>query len=214
MKRLGAAAAVAFALAIAQDAEAGSMSTTYAVTFEGSWSKATHPLEFPEGAHFSGLIGATHGTDYTIFVDGGRATEGLERLAEGGRHTPLDQEIKAALQVGTAGALIETGPIKPVPGNAAATFEVDNEHQTVSIVAMIAPSPDWFVGVSVDLRENGQWVAEKTVTAFAWDAGTDVGTTYKAPDANSGERIAVNGAPHFLKDGQSVPVGTFTFVRQ
>jgi hypothetical protein len=214
MRKLGAAAVAAFTLAMAQGAAAGSMSTTYAVTFDGSWSMATHPLEFPEGAHFSGLIGATHNDNYAIFVDGGKATEGLENLAEGGRHSPLDKEIKAALAAGSAGALIETGSIKPVPGKVATTFEVDEEHSNVSIVAMIAPSPDWFVGVSADLMENGHWVAEKTVTVFAWDAGTDVGTTYKAPDANSSEKIASNNARHFQKDGQAVPVGTFTFVRQ
>lgn len=214
MKSLGTAAAAVLAVAMAQGAHAGSMSSKYAVTFEGSWSMATHPLEFPSGAHFSGLIGATHNADYAIFLDGGSATEGLERLAEGGRHSPLDQEIKAAIQAGTAGSLIETGPIKPVPGKVAAVFEIDDKHPTVSIVAMIAPSPDWFTGISVDLMENGQWVAEKTVTAFAWDAGTDVGTTYKAPDADSSERITINGAPHFEKESQAAPVGTFTFVRQ
>jgi hypothetical protein len=215
MNRLGAAAALAFALVMVHGAQAGSMpSAKYAVTFQGSWSMATHPLEFPSGAHFSGLIGATHGADYAIFLDGGSATEGLERLAEGGRHSPLDQEIKAAIQAGTAGALIETGSIKPVPGKVEGIFEIDDKHPTVSLVAMIAPSPDWFTGVSVDLMENGQWVAEKTVTVFAWDAGTDVGTTYQAPDADSSERITINGAPHFKKENQAAPVGTFTFVRQ
>jgi hypothetical protein len=135
-------------------------------------------------------------------------------LAEGGRHSPLDQEIMAAIKAGTAGALIETGPIKPVPGKVEAVFEVGDKYPTASIVAMIAPSPDWFTGVSVNLMENGHWVDKKTVTAFAWDAGTDIGTTYKAPDADSKLRVSMNGAPHFQKDGQAVPVGTFTFVRQ
>jgi hypothetical protein len=214
MKSLGVAAVAAFALAMTQGVQADSISTKYAVTFDGTWSMATHPLEFPTGAHFSGLIGTTHTPDYEILADGGSATEGLERLAEGGRHSPLDREIKAAIEAGTAGSLIETGPIKPVPGKVEATFEIDDKHPTVSIVAMIAPSPDWFAGASVDLMENGQWVAEKTVTVFAWDAGTDFGTTYKAPDANSRERSTINRAPHFQSDGQAVPVGTFTFVRQ
>jgi hypothetical protein len=197
-----------------QGVEAGSMSAKYAVSFEGSWSMATHPLEFPPGAHFSGLIGATHNGEYSVFRDGGSATEGLERLAEGGRHSPLDQEIRAAIQAGTAGELIETGPIKPVPGKAEAVFEIDVKHPAVSIVAMIAPSPDWFAGASVELMEEGEWAAKKTVTVFAWDAGTDVGTTYRAPDADSKEKVTLNGAPHFSKESQPIPVGTFTFVRQ
>jgi hypothetical protein len=212
MKKLGTVMTAAFSLFMAQHAQAETMK--YAVTFDGSWSAATHPLEFPTGAHFSGLIGATHNGEYAIFIDAGSATEGLERLAEGGRHSPLDQEIMAAIKAGTAGALIETGPIKPVPGKVEAVFEVGDKYPTASIVAMIAPSPDWFTGVSVNLMENGHWVDKKTVTAFAWDAGTDIGTTYKAPDADSKLRVSMNGAPHFQKDGQAVPVGTFTFVRQ
>lgn len=215
MKNLRVPLAIMAILAAVQGTQAGSPSSAkYTVTFQGSWSMATHPLEFPSSAHFSGLIGATHNTDYTIFRDGGSGTEGLEHLAEGGRHSPLDQEIKAAIKTGTAGALIESGPIRPVPGKVEAVFEVDVKHPMVSMVAMLAPSPDWFTGVSVDLMDNGEWVAEQTITVFAWDAGTDVGTTYKAPDADSMETITLNGAPHFNKDNQAIPVGSFTFVRQ
>ena len=215
MRSLGIAVALGFAAAMVQGATAGSLpSAKYNVTFEGSWSKETHPLEFPPNANFSGLIGATHNGSYIIFGEGGSATEGLERLAEAGRHNPLDSEITAAMQDGKVGALIESGPVKPVPGKAQAVFEIDEQHPMVSLVAMIAPSPDWFTGVSVSLNENGQWLAEKTVTVYAWDAGTDVGSTYQAPDANSREKVTVNTAPHFQNAGKLMPVGTFTFVRE
>jgi hypothetical protein len=215
MRSLAVAVALGSTLAMAEGVAAGSpASAAYSVTFQGSWSMETHPLKFPPNAHFSGLIGATHNGHYTIFREGGRATEGLERLAEAGRHSPLDEEIKGAAQAGTVGALIESGPIKPVPGQVQAVFEVDDSHPIISLVAMIAPSPDWFTGVSVNLNENGQWLAEKTITAYAWDAGTDVGSTYQAPDANSREKVTVNTAPHFQNAGKLAPVGTFTFVRQ
>lgn len=215
MRSLGVAVALGLAAVMVQGATAGSQpSAKYSVTFQGSWSQETHPLEFPANAHFSGLIGATHNSHYTIFSEGGRATEGLERLAEAGRHNPLDAEIKGAMEAGTVGALIESGPVKPVPGQVEASFNIDDTHPMVSLVAMIAPSPDWFTGVSVNLRENGQWLAEKTVTVYAWDAGTDIGSTYQAPDANSREKVIINTAPHFQTAGKLMPVGTFTFVRQ
>ena len=51
---------------------------------------------------------------------------------------------------------------------------------------MIAPSPDWFAGVSdVDLMENGAWVASKTVDVQPWDSGGDNGATYLADDADA-----------------------------
>ena len=87
----------------------------------------------------------------------------------------------------------------------------------VSIAAMIAPSPDWCaVAPAVSLQENGQWVATKTVTLYAWDAGTDSATSYRALDSDSQPRGAVmpSDSPYFSKDGKPVAVGTVTFVRQ
>jgi hypothetical protein len=214
MNRAGAVTAIALLSLIGPSSQAATRSATYSVTFEGTWSSATHPLNFPSGAHFSGVIGAAHNEGYRIFVEGGSATEGLERLAEGGKYSPLDKEIEAAIKAGTAVALIKAGGIKSLPGKVSTLFDTDDEHSTVSVVTMIAPSPDWFAGVSVTLQENGEWVSEKKVTAFAFDAGTDVGTTYEARNADGDEAITLNRAPYFTKDGKAHPVGTFTFVRQ
>lgn len=44
---------------------------------------------------------------------------------------------------------------------------------------MLAPSPDWFVGVgSVPLCENGFWVQKYERPLMAYDAGTDLGSTF------------------------------------
>ncbi len=98
-----------------------------------------------------------------------------------------------------------------------ATFEVSDRFPLVSVVAMIAPSPDWFVGVSnLDLKENGQWVDSKTIEAPAWDSGTYEGTTYKAEEKASNPRqpIALSKAPPFVAGGKTPPIATLTFVRQ
>jgi hypothetical protein len=82
---------------------------------------------------------------------------------------------------------------------------------------MIAPSPDWFVGVSsLNLLENGQWASNKVVDLYAYDAGTDSGTTYIS--ANSVTSPPVNiykiQSAHFLVDEILQPLGTFTFTKQ
>src|SRR3989337_2258768 len=82
----------------------------YTVTFDGAWSAATHPFEYPAGAHFSGLVGATHNGEYVIFDKGGAATAGRGRRPEMGAHDPLDAEIRAAIPAGKAGALFEGSP--------------------------------------------------------------------------------------------------------
>lgn len=201
-------------LVLTAQAAVADSSATYTVTFDGTWSSATHPTEYPTGAHFSGLIGATHDARYVLFGAGRTATDGLERLAEKGAHSPLDEEIRTAIASGVAGALFEGQPIHNPPGQASVTFTIDEKHPLVSLVAMIAPSPDWFTGVAeVDLRENGQWAARRELTLYAWDAGTDGGTTYQAADDDTQPRdaIAENRSPHFIKDGERIAVGKLVF---
>jgi hypothetical protein len=190
----------------------------YQVTFERTWSADTHPKDFPLLAHFSPVIGATHNGSYEIFPKGGTATEGVERLCEEGKHQPLDAEIRAAIEKGSAGALIETpDPLRSVPGKATTTFEIDTAHPMVTIAAMIAPSPDWCaVAADVTLYENGQWVARKTLPLEAWDAGTDSAASYRALDDDTQPRgpVQLNDSPYFVNAGKRVPVGSVTFVRQ
>jgi hypothetical protein len=188
----------------------------YEVRFDVTWTAASHPLDYPAGAHFSGLIGATHGHDYHVFNDGGTATPGLEALSERGAHSPLNQEIKSAINAGKAGAFFESSPLFEFPGSISATFEADTAHPYVSAVAMIAPSPDWFTGVSnISLRKDGKWVEKATYTLFAWDAGTDSGTTHEADDADTMPRqsVRLNAAPQFKGEKGLKPVGTVTFMR-
>lgn len=188
----------------------------YRMTFHATWSAAEFPQDFPWFAHFSGPIGATHDGRYSVFAEGGTATEGLKRVAERGKDSPLDQEIGAAIKAGTAAALIVGDTLSQLPGQTSVEFTIDERHPLVSIVAMIAPSPDWFTGVAgVNLLENGQWLPEKSVAVYAWDAGTDSGTTYRAADAVTEPRgrVALSDAPYFSKDGQPRSVGTVTFKR-
>jgi hypothetical protein len=193
-------------------------SATYRVVFQRTWSSATHPEDFPLLAHFSPVIGVTHDGRYDPFREGGTASAGIEHLCEEGKHQPLDAEIRSAIAEGKAGTLIETpDPIRSAPGEATATFEVDREHPMVSIAAMIAPSPDWCaIAADVSLDEDGQWIAEKTVTLYAWDVGTDSATTYRALDADTQPRqpIRLNDLSYFVKDGTRVAVGKVTFTRQ
>jgi hypothetical protein len=190
----------------------------YAVVFERTWSAETHPQDFPYLAHFSPVIGVTHGAGYDPFRSGATPSPGIEKLCEEGKHQPLDGEIRAAISAGSAGALIETpDPLRSVPGRAEATFSIEPAHPRVSIAAMIAPSPDWCaIAADVELMENGEWVAEKTVVLQAFDAGTDSATSYRALDQDMQPRgaIELSDRPYFVKDGQRVPVGKVTFVRQ
>jgi hypothetical protein len=196
--------------AAAQDAE-------YEVTVTGLWTGDRFPLEYPQaglltGPHFSGVIGASHNGHFDLFRAGMQPTPGLERLSEEGKHSPLDNEIKAAIAAGTAGVLFESDPIKDFGKTVTSKVRVSTEYPAVSAVAMIAPSPDWFAGVSdVSLLEGGAFVAEKTVELYAYDSGGDDGATYGASDkdANPKKATMAASAKHF----GGKPVAKITFRR-
>ena len=84
----------------------------------------------------------------------------------------------------------------------------------VSVVSMIAPSPDWFISAhNVTLFENGRWTERKTVDAVLYDAGTDSGITFTARnnDTNPPEPIT-----RLLPDSTipiTVPIAVFEFIR-
>ena len=207
-----------------QDSAAPAMMGTaeYTVVLKSRWTPTNHPLEYPKanpltGPHFSGLIGASHNAQFSIFQEGSLPTPGLERLSEEGKHTPLDEEIKAAIASGNAGMLFETGALRDFNDSLVTTVRVDDAHPIVSLVAMVAPSPDWFTGVAnVNLMENGAWAASRTLDLIAYDSGGDDGTTYKAPDRDNNPKKPTSKAstPHFVVNGVTVPVGSVTFTKK
>lgn len=168
---------------------------TYSVTFEATWSQDTHPhANFPGSAHFSPLIGATHNADTTFWQVGALASEGIEQMAETGGTDILRGEVEAQIANNNALALLSGGSASS-PGSAAPyTFEINQTFPLVTLVSMIAPSPDWFVGVSnlSLLDEEGQWVASQVVTLYPYDSGTDSGPDYTSPnnDTQPAEAIA------------------------
>ena len=83
------------------------------------------------------------------------------------------------MAAGTAEHLLAGGNLRGSPGSTQLEFEVSRDYPLVTLVTMVAPSPDWFVGVSaLALFENGDWVREKEVALVPWDAGTDSGVTF------------------------------------
>lgn len=70
----------------------------FQVTFEGLWSRNTHPKDFPSNGwltRFSDVIGASHTKNYTFWNYGEYASEGLRQVAENGNTRMLESELKA-----------------------------------------------------------------------------------------------------------------------
>jgi hypothetical protein len=191
-------------------------STQYLLTFEATWSAATHPVDFPPNPHFSGLIGASHGPVARLWVVGEAATPGIRAMAETGAKSPLDGEIDALIADGTACTTISGDGVNPSPGTVAVTLTVSLDCPAISVVSMIAPSPDWFVGVSaLSLLEDDTWIEQESIELFPYDAGTDSGVSYASADQPTEPAGPVHGidTEPLLVDGAVPPLGTFTLVR-
>ena len=79
---------------------------------------------------------------------------------------------------------------------------------------MLAPSPDWFVGVSaLPLMEDGAWRKRVEVNLRLYDAGTDDGTVFTAGNADTDPAepiIALTEDDAGFTAGEPF-VGTFVF---
>ncbi len=186
---------------------------SYVVTFQSTWSSQSHPTEFPFGAHYSGLVGGTHDATAQFWAPGQIASPGIESMAELGSKFPLINEVNAAIATGAAEFVLSGPGLFSTPGSANLAFSIGIDHSRVTLVSMIAPSPDWFVGVhDLELLKNGQWVDQVVIELLPYDSGTDSGTTYTSANADTlpKEPIAlIPGAPFT----PGVALGTFTFQR-
>jgi hypothetical protein len=137
-------------------------------------------------------------------------------MAERGATSPLAGEVEAAIAQGAARQVLRGPAVDQVPGLATLEFDVDRDQPFVTLVTMVAPSPDWFVGVhDLALFEAGDWVASRSVVLDPYDAGTDHGRTYSSPDVDAVPRASIArlvGDPVTLQ-GTVAPFGTFVFRR-
>jgi hypothetical protein len=231
--RIGLLAVVSFASALAACGGGGNVAPTapaplpsatptpaatarYSVTFNATWSMTSHPQDFPRNPHFSPLVGGTHSERVSFWAPGGIASDAIEAMAERGASDPLAGQVEAAIAAGTAQRVLRGGAIDVSPGAVSLEFEIGRDLPLVTLVSMLAPSPDWFTGVhDLSLIEGGDWVREKVVTLHTYDAGTDSGASYSSPDLDSQPRepiSRIDGAP-LAMNGSVAPVGSFTFRR-
>jgi hypothetical protein len=180
--------AAALLLTIALGAAPASASwAIYEVRFQWSWGGRDGASGvLPLGAHFTELVGATHPAGVPLFEVGGYASLGVEQVAERGNTAVLEDEIDVLLEAGLAGETIvadEIGPSFPVTTR---TFTADLEHPSVTLLAMVAPSPDWFVGVSdLSLRDASGWIEAVSLYLAPLDAGTEDGSGFSLDNPDS-----------------------------
>ncbi len=154
---------------------------TYTIRFRGTWTRAVTPGGLPGRVYFSQLIGAVHSADVTFLESEKTASRGVEAMAEEGRTSGLRSEVTAARDADPPTALsVLRGNAGSVGATGTGTLRdpsLTTEFPRVTLTTMIAPSHDWFVGVSglLLLDDSGLWLRSHEVDLYPWDAGTEEG---------------------------------------
>ena len=109
------------------------------------------------------------------------ATSGIQDVAEQGNNSQFMNEVNNAktntnsdqwLQQGFSGGALGTSTLY--------NLEISEDYPLLTLVSMIAPSPDWFIGVnSLSLLDaSNDWKNSIEIDMFVYDSGTDSGTNY------------------------------------
>lgn len=122
---------------------------------------------------------------------GEKASLGVELLAETGGTSKLQEEIRAvgaATDVPISISGLITNGTTP-----ATTKTFKKTHPLLSLESMVAPTADWFVGLSsyCVLDALGNWKSDVTIPLRIYDAGTEqdntlfsLGNTQESPHKN------------------------------
>ncbi len=210
-----------FFISVLQIGTVYSQSTaSYDIMFTSDWEndivdpiKGNSTAAIPTNAHWSNLVGTTHNSSYTLVEMGALASTGVKNVAETGNNNALFSEVTNQIMNDNAYEWLQEA-FSPFDNISAATLSgivVSSDFPLLSLVSMIAPSPDWMIAInSINLREGGSWNNEIVIPLFPYDAGTDSGSTYTSsnqPTLPNPESITalVNQGPFNAK-----PIGTIT----
>jgi len=136
--------------------------------------------------------------------------------------TTLVTEINTQIAAKKAWKLILPGgpQLSPEAIKTGIDVEVTANFSKVSIITMLAPSPDWFIGIdSLDMCDSGKWRESVNVTMLPpWDAGTEDGTVFSISNAASNPPVNIseitnNTAGAFNGPNPIPSLGEFRFVK-
>lgn len=191
---------------------------TYDINFTSTWNASDHGT-LPSNAHWSNLVGANHNNEMTFLEIGSTASAGIENVAEAGSNTVFNSEVQTAIDTGDAEQWLEASfsPFAAISSATLSDVVVSETHSLLTLVSMIAPSPDWMIAVnSLDLWDVtlNQWKETFTVDLFPYDAGTEDGFGYSSDNEATEPRGVITniaGAPGYPFNSEKIGTLTITF---
>ncbi|AUP78081.1 spondin domain-containing protein [Flavivirga eckloniae] len=193
----------------------------YTVEFASIWEEvSTNPtdgqstINLPNSAHWSPLALVTHQTADTFFKVGAAASPGIEDIAETGGTNIFQNEVNTNAD---ADKVVVGSGLGSAKGSIVInSLDVSENYPLVTLASMIAPSPDWFIGINgISLRSgnnsvNNGWKDTFTIDLYPYDAGTEDGNLYSGsnPDSNP---IGVIASRSNVTPFNDKKIGTLTF---
>lgn len=211
-----ATAATVCLLALSVDIAEAEETIRYRVEISLDWSAESFPLDYPADAHFSPAVGIAHDSRYVLFRDGDTASSGLGLIATNGRSSVLEAELAEARRRGPVADVVIGKALDTGTGAIGFDIELSERHPQLSVVTMLAPSPDWFVGdAGIALHDEAGWIDHLVLPLWVWDAGVDDGPGYNSPDSPVQPRqsVRLSAAPSFLQWDGLKPIGRLTMSR-
>jgi spondin N/type IX secretion system substrate protein len=183
---------------------------TYDITFTSVWNSTDHGT-LPGGAHWSPLVGANHNGNVTFLQMDQNATPGIENVSELGDNGVFNTEVNTSITNGNTEQYINGNDLGTATGTININgLEVDESFPLLTLVSMIAPSPDWMIAISgINLRNTNSWKSSITLDLFPYDAGTDNGMNYTSSNSNTNPQDPISSLQN-VSPFNSQKIGTLT----
>ncbi len=189
----------------------------YRFTVSAKWSESTHPDAYPgASAHFTTFAGAAHNSDFVVFKTGEPlSTPGVETLVEEGSINAFKAEVEKQVSNNKVKEFLKLVEFRgdDLTNSQCFEFWATTAYSNFSVISMVAPTSDWFIGLSsIALREGDTWKfdTEKTFNARVYDAGTEKDTKpFNLVNADENPKLAVSLESSKFQSGE-LTVGTFS----
>lgn len=116
-----------------------------------------------------------HNAGFNNFIDGETASEGVERLAEGGDNSLVLSDAAAAAEYISSAST--SGPVAPSSVGESLTLDVPTDQLSdlrLSVMTMLIRTNDAFTGLNATNISDMEVGSSKTFNAPTWDAGTEL----------------------------------------
>lgn len=186
----------------------------YDITFTSVWNSTDHGT-LPGNAHWSKLVGSNHNSNVTFLQMGQLASNGIELVAEEGDNTGIYNEVMTSVSAGNAQQYIDGNSLSTATGTITITgLQISETFPLLTLVSMIAPSPDWMIAISgVNLRDGSTWKPSISLDVYPYDAGTDDGMMYVATNMDTNPKQPIVNAQGIMPFG-SQKIGTLVITLQ